>query len=393
VREAVPKDRVLPVKTTFFLRGFLVAALACAACSSSASHAPGSASSNDDSAAREPADDAGATGNGTSADAGTDAAPTKATDTACNATDPRSTPITLSVLPDDGEKPYTDLLGAAKTSVRVWGYEMGYGATLDALVALAKAGLDVRVILDGNTQRTVNEKYSQTLIAAGAKFEWSNPAFSYMHAKTMIVDEREAVISTGNYGKTFLLQERNYTAHLTEPQDVSDLVALYDADWNGQSPNLTCTRLLVSPVNSRDRIVALVQSAQKTLYIESMQFDDRTVHDAVIARKQAGVDVQIILADAGWISTNASVAQDLAANGITARYLESPKVHVKSIIVDGAHAYLGSENISYTSLSKNREIGLIIDDAAALQSMQQTFAKDFSAATEFSTGSVDAGSD
>jgi phosphatidylserine/phosphatidylglycerophosphate/cardiolipin synthase-like enzyme len=379
------------VKTTLFLGGILGAALVCAACSSSTPTAAAPAP-NDDASDSQTSDDGGS-GNTASPDAGTDGAPTKPTDQACNATDPRTTPIVLSVLPDDGEKPYLDLLGAAKTSVRVWGYEMGYGGTLDALVALAKSGVDVRVILDGNTQRTVNEKYRQTLVAAGAKFEWSNPAFSYMHAKTMIADEREAVVSTGNYGKTFLMQERNYTAHLTEPQDVADLVALFEADWAGQSPNLTCTRLLVSPVNSRDRIVALIQSAQHTLYIESMQFDDRAVHDAVIARKQAGVDVQIILADAGWISTNSSVADDLATNGITARYLNSPKVHVKSIIADGAHAYLGSENISYTSLSKNREIGLIIDDAAALQSMQQTFTKDYAAATPFQPAPTDAGTD
>jgi phosphatidylserine/phosphatidylglycerophosphate/cardiolipin synthase-like enzyme len=214
-----------------------------------------------------------------------------------------------------------------------------------------------------------------------------------MHAKTMIIDGHEAVVSTGNYGKSFLLKERNYIAHLTEPQDVADLAALFDADWSGQSPNLACTRLIVSPVNSRDRIVELVKSAQKTLLIESMQFDDHAVHDAVIARKQAGVDVQIILADAGWISTNTSVADDLAQNGIAARYLHSPAVHVKSIVVDGTHAYLGSENISYTSLSKNREIGLIVDDAAALQSMQQTFAKDYAEALPFQPAPTDAGTD
>ena len=64
-----------------------------------------------------------------------------------------------------------------------------------------------------------------------------------------------------------------------------------------------------------------------------------------------------------------------------------------AIVADDTHAYLGSENISYTSLSKNREIGLIIDDAAALQSMQQTFAKDFSEAIPFQPAPTDAGTD
>ncbi len=312
---------------------------------------------------------------------------------ACNATDTRASAVTLAVLPDDGEKAYTDVLGLAKKSVRVFGYQMGYGAVLDTLTAQAKAGLDVRVILDGNTQRTVNDKYRATLVAAGAKFEWSDPKFSYMHAKTIIVDEHVAAVSTGNYGKSFLLSERNYVARVADPQDVSDLTSLFDADFTQASPNLSCTRLLVSPVNSRDRLIALIKSAKTTLRIESMQFDDRDVHDAVLAQKKAGIDVRMVLADAGFVSANTAIAADLAQNGIAARYLLSPKVHVKSIVVDDTHAYLGSENVSYTSLSKNREIGLIIDDAAALLQMTETFDKDYLASTPFATPVVDAGAD
>jgi phosphatidylserine/phosphatidylglycerophosphate/cardiolipin synthase-like enzyme len=58
-------------------------------------------------------------------------------------------------------------------------------------------------------------------------------------------------------------------------------------------------------------------------------------------------------------------------------------VHVKSIVVDGARAYIGSENLSYTSLSKNREVGLGVTDAAAITSIAHTFDADWAAATPF----------
>jgi phosphatidylserine/phosphatidylglycerophosphate/cardiolipin synthase-like enzyme len=316
-------------------------------------------------------------------DAGTVDSTTRPPNTACNPTDPRTGPVVLSVLPDESEKPFVDLLQTAHRSIRVFGYQMGYGGVLDTLTAKAKAGVDVRVILDGNTQRTVNEKYRVALVGAGAKFEWSQPQFSYMHAKTIVVDEQDAIVSTSNYSLSFINKERNYLARITDAQDVADLVALFEADWSQSSPVLSCTRLLVSPVNSEARLVDLVKSAGSTLLIESMQFDDRAVHDAVLERKAAGVDVRVILADPSWISANAGAGADLVAHGIQARYLTTPAVHVKSMVVDGKRAYLGSENISWTSLTKNREIGVVITDAPALTTMGTTFDADWTAATSF----------
>ncbi len=303
--------------------------------------------------------------------------------TACTPTAPRATPVTLSVLPDESETPQVQFLTTAQTTIKVFGYEMGYGGILDTLVAKAKTGLDVRVILDGNTQRATNDKYRVTLEAAGAKFEWSDPKFSYMHAKTLIVDGQAAMVSTGNYALSYINKERNYVAHLTDPQDVADLGALFDADWTQATPDLSCTRLIVSPVNSEARLAELVKSATKTIVIESMQYADRAVQAAVLERKAAGVDVRVLLAAPSWITTNTQAAADLSTNAIPARWMGSPAVHVKSIVVDGTYAYLGSENLSYTSLTKNREIGIILSDVPAVQTMAATFEKDWATATAF----------
>jgi phosphatidylserine/phosphatidylglycerophosphate/cardiolipin synthase-like enzyme len=260
---------------------------------------------------------------------------------------------------------------------------MGYGATLDGLVAKAKAGVDVRVILDGNAELDVNTKYRTALEAAGAKVEWSDVQFTYMHAKTMVRDDVEALVSTGNYSKTYILKERNYTARLTDAADVADIAALFDADWDRKAPELSCTRLVVSPVNSRDRLVALIESATTSIDIESMQYADSDVQKAVLAKKAAGVTVRVLLAAPSWITANTNAGTYLVSKGIEARWLASPAVHVKAIVVDGTRAYLGSENISYTSLSKNREIGIIHEDAAALTVMTTTFEADWTAATSF----------
>lgn len=298
--------------------------------------------------------------------------------TACDVTVPRTKPIAVAALPDAGATPFTTVLDHAKKTIRVFIYELGTGPILDALEAKAKAGVDVKVILDVK-QKSTNEKYRARLAAAGANVIWSDPTFSYMHAKVMIVDESESVISTGNYGQTYMMKERNYAMTNLDPADVAVLVRLFDADFTRTSPDLSCTRLLVSPVNSHERILDLIHSAKTKLDIESMQFADSDVRDAVAERAAAGVAVRVILADPAWIDTNTDAASFLASHSIPVRTLASPAVHVKSIIADD-RAYAGSENLSWTSLEKNREVGVIFDEPTNLALLHTTFDKDWSAA-------------
>jgi cardiolipin synthase A/B len=297
---------------------------------------------------------------------------------ACEPLVPRTKPLTLAVLPDAGVAPFVSVIEKATKSIRVMVYQMGYGPILDALVAKAKAGVKTRVILD-LAQKDVNQKYMDQLLAAGAEVIWSDPSFTFMHAKVILVDDAEAVISTGNYYIKNMLSERNFAINDTDPADVSVLVKLFDADFTRTPPDLSCTRLLVSPVNARQRLLDYIASAKKTIYIESMQMGDRDVRDALAERKAAGVDVRLVLADPSWIDANADAAAFLKSKGIESRWIKH--MHAKAIVVDGKTAYAGSINISWTSLTKNREVGLIVTEQSNVDAMTATFEKDWAAAT------------
>ena len=301
---------------------------------------------------------------------------------ACTVDVPRIVPLEAWAEPGAGQAPFVDALSTATTSIRVMVYEMGYGAILDNLAAKAKAGVSVRVILDLSKQ-SINQKYMDQLIAAGAEVEWSDPKFTYMHAKTILIDDAIAVVSTGNYLASQMAKERNYVVRDEDPSDVASLSAIFDADWNHVDPEVSCTRLLVSPVNARERLLDLISSATQTLDVESMQLADTDIRNAIASRKQAGVAVRVILADTTWIDTNADAAAFLAQNQIPAKYLVTPKVHVKAMAIDGKRAYLGSVNLSYTSLSKNREVGVIAYEPAILATMTSTFEQDWAQATPF----------
>lgn len=301
---------------------------------------------------------------------------------ACSPQVPRTRPLEVSVLPDAGATPFVSVLARATRSIRVMVYQMGNGPIIDTLEAKARAGVKVQIILDV-AQKDTNEKYMVRLQAAGANVIWSDTRFQFMHAKVIVVDEAEAVVSTGNYAAFRMNMERNFVVRDSDPADVDVLVKLFDADFARQEPDLTCTRLLVSPVNAKQRLLDFIATAKTEIVVESMQLADDDVRDALAARKAAGVDVRVLLADPSWIDANASAATFLAAHGIAARHMKEPGVHVKAVVVDGEAAYAGSVNLSWTSLTKNREVGLLVTESANVGAMHATFEKDWATATPF----------
>lgn len=190
------------------------------------------------------------------------------------------------------------------------------------------------------------------------------------------------MISSGNFSKTYsILLERNFVATDRDPADLADMHQLFEADWAAMPLQMPCTRLVVSPVNSRTRILDIIDGAQTTLDIESMQFGDTAVRAAVKARVQAGVTVRALLADANWISANTYAAQYLKDLGVPVKWI--PHLHKKVFVADGARAYLGSENLSSNSLDNNRGVGLIVTDAASIAPLTTTFESDFASGTPF----------
>jgi phosphatidylserine/phosphatidylglycerophosphate/cardiolipin synthase-like enzyme len=308
-----------------------------------------------------------------------EAAPETPAAPACEVDSPRTSPLELFVMPEAGIAPFSDAIARAERTIDVMVYQMGYGAILEGLEAKARAGVKVRVILD-LAQQDVNLKYMNRLRDAGATVIWSDPRFVFMHAKVIVVDGKEAILSTGNYSQSYMLKERNLVVRNTDPADLAVLGKIFEADFTQSEPDLSCTRLLVAPVNARQRLLAFIGSAKRTILVHSMQLGDKEVREALAAKKREGVDVRAVLADPSWIDANASAAAFLAESGIPARHRKH--LHVKSILVDDA-AYVGSINLSWNSITKNREIGLIVTEPGNVDAERATFEKDWAEGTPF----------
>jgi cardiolipin synthase len=198
------------------------------------------------------------------------------------------------------------------------------------------------------------------LTGAGIEVRNSPSSLTFAHSKVMILDQKHAVVMSANMNSYSMSSERNYGVIDDDPYDLSDLQAVFEADWNGTDlPSLSCTRLLISPVNSGYWIKNLISKSQISLELEVMYLTDSVIKAAVIAQSEAGVHVRVMLADPVWIDYNPATAAELAQAGIEVKYLMSVELHAKLIISDGV-VFVGSENLSYGSLNKNREVGLFL---------------------------------
>jgi phosphatidylserine/phosphatidylglycerophosphate/cardiolipin synthase-like enzyme len=250
--------------------------------------------------------------------------------------------------------------------------------------ALSRAharGVDVRILID--EERTTNTAPAAELRGAGIDVRDGPEAFTHYHPKVIVVDEVRAVVMSANLNTYSMATERNHGVVLDDPFDVADLVDVFDHDYEGRAgdpASVSCTRLVLSPRNSRARILRLISSAETELRIQHLSMTDDEVRFAIGNRAMAGVATRVILADPRWIESNTEAAEALRALGAEVRFLSSPENHAKLIVADSA-AFVGSENLSWTSLEANREVGLVVTSDATVAPLSGAFDEDWAAAS------------
>ncbi|HLX57955.1 MAG TPA: phospholipase D-like domain-containing protein [Ktedonobacteraceae bacterium] len=295
--------------------------------------------------------------------------------------------VRVYVEPDDGEQVITGAIKGASKSVWLEIYILSDTNVIHALEDAANNGIDVRVMID---PRAIGEQSAATrtideLKAAGVKAQDTDPDFALTHEKGMIIDGTTAYIMTSNFSRTALggyssgTRNREYGIIDNSPQDVQAVIAIFNADWDHTTAQFNDPNLVVSPVNSRSDFTALINSAQHSLLIEAEEMNDSSIEQALVSAARRGVQVEAIL-PAASSSSGDSNSQGIAAikqGGVTVREDPQLYMHAKIIIVDGAKAFVGSENISTQSLDQNRELGVIVSDANVLSKLQSTFQTDW----------------
>ncbi|MDA8334066.1 MAG: phospholipase D-like domain-containing protein [Peptococcaceae bacterium] len=291
---------------------------------------------------------------------------------------------TLIVEPQAGLAPYLSLVQSAHHSIDLNSYLLTDHSLVSALVQKAQSGVNVRVIVAGNPYRDQKVVDEERAGFAGTKVQFRlAPAqfgapYTFDHAKYLVVDSTRAILGSSNMDYSGLGGgNREYDYETSDPGIVANLTALFNADWSGQSVQLVHPGPLVVSPGSEATLVNLIQGAKQRLYIESEELgNDRIVLDAVVAAIQRGVQVEVVLP--GKLSRgDRRNAEGLVNAGAHVRYLTRPYPHAKLIVADD-RAFLGSQNISVSSLDRDREVGIVVEGSPverAAQVFQQDFAR------------------
>ena len=124
-----------------------------------------------------------------------------------------------------------DLIRNSQKSLRIENGEMADADVENALIAAARRGVKVEVVMTDSSQWANDFK---TLRSGGINIRTYAPqAPLYIHAKIILADGTTALIGSQNFSNTSLNDNRELGIRLTEPAILTALDRTFQKDWEG----------------------------------------------------------------------------------------------------------------------------------------------------------------
>ncbi len=289
-----------------------------------------------------------------------------------------------------------DLIGSARCRVDLlmfsWDDDVAGRSVADALIARARVGVPIRVMMDhgsyvsGEGNAKVPLGCPTFLDALRAEpnvqvIETPDPGVRFDHRKLAVIDDRVAWT-----GGMILTRPAQYLWHnfafLAEGPIVPQYAAVFTERWGqlGGPPAPTCpeaagtgltapnasVRMIRTDIGVRslkEAVYGAVDSAKHHIYLENCYFSDEILVRKLVAARRRGVDVRAVLTMRGDVKQMNKFAAIMGNHLYRAGariYLYPSMSHVKAMSVDGTLAYIGTANFDDLSLRNNREVALTV---------------------------------
>ncbi len=140
-------------------------------------------------------------------------------------------------------------------------------------------------------------------------------------------------------------------------------------------------RLIVQPDDGVDPVREFIETARRSLLIKQFTFTEESLIQAVLDRKNAGVDVKVMLNSkrSGGDRANDETFEAFSAAGIDIRWA-NPKfyvTHEKSIVVDDSAALVATFNLCEKYFTLTRDYGVITHDPLRVAQIVEVFDADW----------------
>jgi cardiolipin synthase A/B len=298
-----------------------------------------------------------------------------------------------------------DAIRRARHAINLEFYEFLVGEVasemLDALTQRARAGVEVRVIVDAVGSLSTPNRYFDGLRAAGGQMCWYHPlrwdTWQRMnqrtHRKLLVVDGETGFIGGAGIADQWLVSTAKQpawrdTMFCVEGEAVAGLISTSCENWLEASGEILSgdkqfgfrsmpegVESYVVPSTPRGggtgaRILfqALIKSARETIRITTPYFlPDRSARRALVEAVGRGVKVQILMAgpriDHPYIRALSRHSSRHLLRGGAELYEYLPSmIHAKVMTVDRQWNVVGSTNFDHRSFALNDEVNMAILD-------------------------------
>ena len=275
----------------------------------------------------------------------------------------------LLVQPADGAAPLVRAINKARQRVEVVIFRFDRSEIEKALVNAVNRGVFVHALI-AYTNRGGEKnlrKLEMRLLAQGVTVARTADDLARYHGKMMIIDRRELYVLAFNFTSLDLDHSRSFGLVTGHKKLVAEAVKLFEADTRRQPYAAGQPTFVVSPTNARKQLAAFLQGAKKELLIYDPEVSDPAMIRILEERAKAGVEIKII----GRLTRTSTK--------LLVHKLASMRLHTRTIIRDGAQAFIGSQSLRELELNARREVGLIFRDPKLVGQLMKIFTEDWEA--------------
>ena len=292
----------------------------------------------------------------------------------------------------------------------------------DALCERARAGLQVRVLLDGlGSGWKLDNGDVEMMKQAGCRFAYYHPTHQWRvdqlnrrtHRRVMVIDGKLGFVGSAGFAKAWAGHAdnkdhwRDQHARVEGPL-VGKLQGAFQQHWmksyqeelsgDDQFPALPPAGNLVTQlVDSHSfslATVPLVQAtaiaaAEKNIFITNAYFTPTKDQVEVLVKAVArGVDVRILLPgkhndQPATKSAGRTAYGKLLEGGVKIFEYQPTMIHQKTLVVDGMFAMFGSSNLDSRSTQINEELDITVYDEGFGKQMETIFNEDLKQAKPY----------
>ena len=292
---------------------------------------------------------------------------------------------------------------------------------IEAFKERARAGVEVRLLIDGFGGLKLRKRYRDDLQKAGVKVQRFRPfalrnlvrMYRREHRRATVIDGRVgftggAAISKKWKGNVTNTHEwRDSMTRVTGPM-VAGIQSAFVENWVyctsevivgprffprlDPGPGPCGLSIVSSPSDSMQPIRLLFWlsfiNAHKRLWISNSYFiPDARLRRAVIDRARKGVDVRVLVpgnhTDAVPVqAAGQSYYEELLEAGVRVFEYQPAMMHAKTVVIDGSWSIVGSANMDERSMELNEENVLGISDQDFAESIERGLLEDYGRSRE-----------